>query len=32
MEAYMFALKFIADRPGTSDAARNLIRNLRSRM
>lgn len=32
MAAYMFALKFMADRPGTSDAARNAIRNLRSRM
>jgi|SRR5690349_12091103 hypothetical protein len=32
MASYMFALKFMADRPGTSDAARNLIRNLRSKM
>jgi hypothetical protein len=32
MASYMFALKFIADRPGTSDSARNLVRNLRSRM
>lgn len=32
MEAYMFALKFMADRPGTSDSARNLIRNLRAKM
>ena len=32
MASYMFALKSMADRPGTSDAARNLIRSLRSKM
>lgn len=32
MASYMFALKFIADRPGTSDSARNVIRALRSKM
>lgn len=32
MASYLFALKFIADRPGTSDSARNLVRNLRARM
>lgn len=32
MSSYLFALKFMADRPGTSDSARNLIRALRSKM
>lgn len=32
MAAYMFALKFMADRPGTSDAARNMIRVLQAKM
>jgi len=32
MASYMVALKFMADSPGTSDAARNLIRNLRAKM
>jgi len=32
MASYMFAMKFIADRPGTSDSARNVIRALRSKM
>jgi hypothetical protein len=32
MAAWMEALRFIADRPGTSDSARNLIRVLKSKM
>lgn len=32
MAAYLPVLQFIADRPGSSDAARNLIRNLKAQM
>jgi hypothetical protein len=32
MAAYLPALEFIANQPGSSDAARNLIRNLKSQL
>ncbi len=32
MVAYLPALEFMADQPGSSDAARNLVRNLKANM